>query len=135
LFHLLFCPFEPTERGLFLHVLKWQWCGFGTCKRRWRRLNITTVVIVAREPHGAIRTGGPSYPITGRDSELARRAAVHFQHSLDRPARWDLTHAKAVSARRARGRCHGMLFDFGRERAVTFWMRNTYIPLDMTGGQ
>lgn len=25
----------------------------------------------------------------------------------------------------------GMLFDFQEERAVSFWMRNTYIPLDM----
>ncbi|MBE7731789.1 DUF192 domain-containing protein [Devosia sp. CC-YST696] len=25
----------------------------------------------------------------------------------------------------------GMLFDFEAERAVSFWMRNTYIPLDM----
>ena len=24
-----------------------------------------------------------------------------------------------------------MLFDFGRTAAVTMWMRNTYIPLDM----
>jgi len=26
---------------------------------------------------------------------------------------------------------HGMLFDFGREMPVSFWMHNTYIPLDM----
>lgn len=25
----------------------------------------------------------------------------------------------------------GMLFDFGREQTVSFWMRNTLIPLDM----
>jgi uncharacterized membrane protein (UPF0127 family) len=25
----------------------------------------------------------------------------------------------------------GMLFDFGNERPVAFWMHNTYIPLDM----
>ncbi len=25
----------------------------------------------------------------------------------------------------------GMLFDFGEEREVSFWMRNTFIPLDM----
>ena len=25
----------------------------------------------------------------------------------------------------------GMLFDFGREEPVAFWMKNTYIPLDM----
>ncbi|MCB1518733.1 MAG: DUF192 domain-containing protein [Hyphomicrobiaceae bacterium] len=26
---------------------------------------------------------------------------------------------------------HGMLFDFHRERETAFWMRNTFIPLDM----
>ena len=26
---------------------------------------------------------------------------------------------------------HGMLFDFQREQEVSFWMKNTYIPLDM----
>jgi uncharacterized membrane protein (UPF0127 family) len=26
---------------------------------------------------------------------------------------------------------HGMLFDFQAEQPVSFWMRNTYIPLDM----
>jgi uncharacterized membrane protein (UPF0127 family) len=25
----------------------------------------------------------------------------------------------------------GMLFDFGQERPVAMWMRNTYVPLDM----
>ena len=25
----------------------------------------------------------------------------------------------------------GMLFDFGEERQVAFWMQNTFIPLDM----
>lgn len=26
---------------------------------------------------------------------------------------------------------HGMLFDFGKEQRVSFWMKNTLIPLDM----
>jgi len=26
---------------------------------------------------------------------------------------------------------HGMLFDFKREQDLRFWMKNTYIPLDM----
>ena len=26
---------------------------------------------------------------------------------------------------------HGMLFDFKREQPVAFWMKNTYLPLDM----
>lgn len=26
---------------------------------------------------------------------------------------------------------HGMLFDFGGDRPISMWMKNTYIPLDM----
>ncbi len=29
------------------------------------------------------------------------------------------------------GRTVGMLFDFGTPQAVTFWMKNTLIPLDL----
>lgn len=33
--------------------------------------------------------------------------------------------------RRSMPRDHGMLFDFHEERPVWFWMKDTYIPLDM----
>ena len=33
--------------------------------------------------------------------------------------------------RRRLGTNAGMLFDLGNPRVVTFWMKNTYIPLDM----
>jgi uncharacterized membrane protein (UPF0127 family) len=33
--------------------------------------------------------------------------------------------------RRSMGLGEGMLFDFGSEEPASFWMRNTYIPLDM----
>jgi uncharacterized protein len=39
--------------------------------------------------------------------------------------------AKGLMFRRELPEGEGMLFDFHREQPATFWMKNTYIPLDM----
>ena len=39
--------------------------------------------------------------------------------------------AKGLMFRREMADEHGMLFDFGAEEPASFWMANTYIPLDM----
>ena len=39
--------------------------------------------------------------------------------------------SRGLMFRRALPEGHGMLFDFKREQEVTFWMKNTYISLDM----
>jgi uncharacterized membrane protein (UPF0127 family) len=39
--------------------------------------------------------------------------------------------ARGLMFRRSMPEDEGMLFDFKRERPARFWMRNTYIPLDM----
>lgn len=39
--------------------------------------------------------------------------------------------ARGLMYRRAMADEHGMLFDFGAEQPASFWMANTYIPLDM----
>ncbi len=41
------------------------------------------------------------------------------------------TRAKGLMYRQELADDAGMLFDFHEERAVSFWMRNTFIPLDM----
>ena len=41
------------------------------------------------------------------------------------------TRAKGLMYRQELAEDAGMLFDFREERPVSFWMRNTYIPLDM----
>ena len=38
---------------------------------------------------------------------------------------------RGLMNRRSLARDHGMLFDFQKEAPVFFWMKNTYIPLDM----
>jgi len=41
------------------------------------------------------------------------------------------TRARGLMYRRSLAADGGMLFDFKTEREVAFWMRNTFIPLDM----
>jgi len=43
----------------------------------------------------------------------------------------DQTRAKGLMFRQELAPDAGMLFDFHEERPVAFWMRNTFIPLDM----
>jgi uncharacterized protein len=39
--------------------------------------------------------------------------------------------ARGLMFRRSMPQDEGMLFDFGEDRPVSMWMKNTYIPLDM----
>ncbi len=39
--------------------------------------------------------------------------------------------SRGLMFRREMARDHGMLFDFGAEEPASFWMENTYLPLDM----
>jgi uncharacterized membrane protein (UPF0127 family) len=56
------------------------------------------------------------------------RGPVQFQVELaTTPAQL----AQGLQHRRTLAADAGMLFDFGPERIVTMWMKNTYIPLDM----
>jgi uncharacterized membrane protein (UPF0127 family) len=43
----------------------------------------------------------------------------------------DADRAKGLMYRKSLPEGTGMLFDFQREQDVSFWMQNTYIPLDM----
>ena len=43
----------------------------------------------------------------------------------------DATREHGLMDRRYMAPDHGMLFAFDREEPVSFWMKNTYIPLDM----
>ena len=43
----------------------------------------------------------------------------------------DATREHGLMDRRYMAPGHGMLFEFDRDESVSFWMKNTYIPLDM----
>ena len=54
--------------------------------------------------------------------------------SRDFSIEWAMTpdeRAKGLMFRQEMAADHGMLFDFGREQPVTFWMKNTPLSLDM----
>jgi hypothetical protein len=43
----------------------------------------------------------------------------------------DAERERGLMYRKSLPPAHGMLFDFQRDQPVSFWMHNTYIPLDM----
>jgi uncharacterized membrane protein (UPF0127 family) len=61
--------------------------------------------------------------------EIASKTGVHtFAVEI---AENDADRAKGLMYRKELPEGRGMLFDFHREQEVSFWMQNTYIPLDM----
>jgi uncharacterized membrane protein (UPF0127 family) len=61
--------------------------------------------------------------------EIASKSGVHVfavEIADTEPAR-----EKGLMYRKSLPPGHGMLFDFHSEQPVGFWMKNTYIPLDM----
>jgi uncharacterized protein len=66
----------------------------------------------------------------GQDTiEIVTSSGVHaFSVEL---ATNDAERARGLMFRKSLPEGHGMLFDFQTEQQVQFWMRNTYISLDM----
>jgi uncharacterized membrane protein (UPF0127 family) len=61
--------------------------------------------------------------------EIVSRSGLHaFAVEL---ATNDAERSRGLMFRKELAEGHGMLFDFKNEQPVAFWMRNTYIPLDM----
>jgi uncharacterized protein len=61
--------------------------------------------------------------------EIASKSGVHtFSVEI---ANNDAERERGLMYRKQMATDHGMLFDFQRDQQVSFWMRNTYIPLDM----
>jgi uncharacterized membrane protein (UPF0127 family) len=61
--------------------------------------------------------------------EIAGKTGVHV-FSVE-VADNDAERAKGLMYRKELAEGRGMLFDFHRDQEVSFWMQNTYIPLDM----
>lgn len=61
--------------------------------------------------------------------EIVTSSGVHaFSVEL---ATNDAERARGLMFRKSLPDGHGMLFDFQTDQQVQFWMRNTYVPLDM----
>ncbi len=73
---------------------------------------------------------GPSSRAADRQLlEIATKNGVHT-FSVEVAVN-DEERAKGLMFRRELPEGEGMLFDFKRDEAVSMWMRNTYVPLDM----
>jgi len=72
---------------------------------------------------------GPSWAAGEQTLEIASKTGVHIfsVEVVDN----DADRAKGLMYRKELPEGRGMLFDFHRDQDVSFWMQNTYIPLDM----
>ena len=68
-------------------------------------------------------------PVGPANIEIASKSGVHVftVEIVDN----DADRAKGLMYRKELPEGQGMLFDFHRDQEVSFWMQNTYIPLDM----
>ena len=74
----------------------------------------------------------PAAPARGDGLEALQIVTATGTHDFQvEIARDDASRARGLMDRRFMPADHGMLFEFDREAPVAFWMKNTYIPLDM----
>jgi uncharacterized protein len=91
---------------------------------RMRVLRWTAFILV-----GLLVAAGPVRAAGLQTIEIATKTGVHaFSVEM---AENDADRAKGLMFRKELPEGRGMLFDFQAEQDVSFWMQNTYIPLDM----
>ena len=91
---------------------------------RWTAFVLFGLLVVAAGP---VRPASPQTRL--QTIEIASTTGVHvFSVEI---AENDADRAKGLMYRKELPEGRGMLFDFHREQEVSFWMQNTYIPLDM----
>jgi uncharacterized membrane protein (UPF0127 family) len=89
-----------------------------------RTLRLTALLCL-----GFLLALAPARPAELPTLEIASKTGVHvFAVEI---ADTDQARAKGLMFRKEMPEGRGMLFDFHRDQEVSFWMENTYIPLDM----
>jgi uncharacterized protein len=88
-----------------------------------RLVSLALLVLALSLSTEAIRADGE------QTVEIASKGGVHIfsVEVVDN----DADRAKGLMYRKELPEGRGMLFDFHRDQEVSFWMQNTYIPLDM----
>ena len=71
----------------------------------------------------------PAQAADANTLEIVGKTGVHV-FSVELAAN-EAERARGLMFRKELPEGHGMLFDFQREQEVAFWMKDTYIPLDM----
>jgi uncharacterized membrane protein (UPF0127 family) len=78
---------------------------------------------------GLLIAAGPARPASLKTLEIVSKTGVHvFSVEI---ADTEAVREKGLMFRKNLPEGQGMLFDFRSEQDVSFWMKNTYIPLDM----
>jgi uncharacterized protein len=89
--------------------------------RLWAALSFVIIV--------ALTAGGPARSEGLEALQIVTAAGRHdFQVEI---AKDEASRARGLMDRRFMPADHGMLFEFDREAPEAFWMKDTYIPLDM----
>ncbi len=92
--------------------------------RFWRGLSATIVAFVLLFPHA---TAAVAQSLDQLEIDSANGAHIFKVEVVDDEAGRE----RGLMYRRFLPQDRGMLFDFKQEAPVAFWMKNTYIPLDM----
>jgi uncharacterized membrane protein (UPF0127 family) len=78
---------------------------------------------------GLLIAAGPAGPAPLKTLEIVSKTGVHvFSVEI---ADTEAAREKGLMFRKKLPEGQGMLFDFHQAQQVSFWMKNTYIPLDM----
>jgi uncharacterized protein len=89
----------------------------------WLQAAFAALVLMAASLGSPVRAGGLE------TLQIVTAGGTHdFQVEI---ARDEESRARGLMNRRFLPADRGMLFEFDREATVAFWMKNTYIPLDM----
>jgi uncharacterized membrane protein (UPF0127 family) len=89
-------------------------------------LAVATGVVVVLAPATTVRAEAPL--AQGRLEIRTAKASHGFSIEI---VDTEEKRAEGLMFRTEMAPDHGMLFDFRREQPVAFWMKNTYLPLDM----
>ena len=82
-----------------------------------------------RRPRASRHARIAAWALDRNTVEIASKTGVHvFSVEI---ADTEAAREKGLMYRKSLAPGQGMLFDFHREQPVGFWMKNTYIPLDM----
>ena len=93
-----------------------------------RAVTLAALVVLG----GVVATSAPARAdVTVADQSLEVITAKGRQRFVVEVVDTAESRAKGLMFRTEMAPDHGMLFDFRREEPVWFWMKNTYLPLDM----